>query len=161
MSQSDFLFFLFWYIIEILVSCQHKINKYIYIYIYKNKNWNVIFIVITLLLSYISSHIIHLFSTISLLYFTLLLLNFVSCCYTFSNLFLTLLPFHFSTTLNINVTLLLSLHLPFIFDSFYPHPITINLLFSLPFYTYFPTQKNIITLSLTFFADILFFVSLL
>ena len=118
------------------------------------------FIIIILLLSYISSHIIHLFSTISLLYFTLLLLNFVSCCYTFSNLFLTLLPFHFSTTLNINVTLLLSLHLPFIFDSFYPHPITINLLFSLSHSTHIFPHKKILLLSLSLFLRIFYFLYL-
>ena len=99
-------FFLF--DIEILVLCQHKIIIYIYI------SWNVVFIIVMFFLSHINSHFIYLFPTISLFILTLLLLiNFVPCCYTFSNL-PSFYLFHFSTTLKFNITLLLSFHLSFI-----------------------------------------------
>ena len=79
--------------------------------------------------------------TISLLFFTLLFINYVSYCYTFFSFSPSFLLFFLSTTLNFNITLPPSLPLPFYFGSFYPHPITINFLFSLPFYIYFPHKK--------------------
>ena len=93
---------------------------------------------------------VHLFPTISLLFLNLLLLiNYVSYCYTSYNLSPSLLHFYLRTTFNLNITLPLSTTLPFYFGSSYPHSIIINLLFSLPFYIYFSTQKNYFSLSLS------------
>ena len=108
---------------------------------------------------------VHLFPTISLLFLNLLLLiNYVSYCYTSNNLSPSLLHFYLRTTFNLNITLPLSTPLPFYFGSSYPHSIIINLLFSLPFYIYFSTQKNYFSLSLSlslslscFFCDFFFF----
>ena len=71
-----------------------------HIYIYISKSWSITFIVATLLLRHISSHVTHLLPTLSLslsqLFFFLLI--FLTYCYTFSNIFPSLLPFHFPTT---------------------------------------------------------------
>ena len=126
----------------------------IYIYIYIYISLSVIFIVATLLLSHINGHMVHLFPTISLLFLNLLLLiNYVSYCYTSYNLSPSLLHFYLRTTFNLNITLPLSTTLPFYFGSSYPHSIIINLLLSLPFYIYFSTQKIYYSLFFTCFLD--------
>ena len=57
-----------------------------YLYLYISKSWSILFIITTLLLSHISGHIIHQFSTFSLLFLTLFFhINFPTYCYTFSN----------------------------------------------------------------------------
>ena len=137
----------------------YYLNKSHNIYIYISKSLSVAFIVAIILLNDISDHIIYLFPAIT-----------------------SLLYFHLSTTFNLNVTLLLSLSLLFIFTSnsllllllllllfllfsfflkinfgsSYPHSITINMSFSLPFYTYFPMWKRLL-LSLSFFILCEFF----
>ena len=76
--------------------------------IYISKSLSVVFIVTMFLLS----HIIRLIPPIFFLFLTLILLiNFVPYYYTSSNLLHSLLPFHLSTTLNLNVTLPLFIHL--------------------------------------------------
>ena len=111
--------------------------------------WNIVFIIATLLLRQISGHIIHIFQSF-LPYFLF---------FFFINSYLTIAfpltfspPFHFSTTLNLNVI--------------YPQPHTINLIVSLALYTYFSYTKKFITLFLFFFSSFFFggfffFISLL
>ena len=76
----------------------------------------------------------------------LLLTNFLPYCYIFSNLYLFLLPFHFLTTLNLNVTLPFISSSSFYFVSSYPYLLTVNFQFS--FYTYFP-KRLLLSLSLS------------
>ena len=129
------------------------------IYIFKNwsvmskkkkKNWSIIFIVVTLLLSYISHHITHLLSYISffwiyttesffktfslsscacvknILYFPkkkkclLLLINFVPYYYISSNIFLFILLFYLSITLNLMSIFFLSIPFTFILTLLVP-----------------------------------------
>ena len=136
----------------------YYLNKSHNIYIYISKSLSVAFIVAIILLNDISDHIIYLFPTI-----------------------MFLLYFHLSTTFNLNVTLLISLSLLFLFififtsnslllllllllllfliinfGSSYPYSITINMSFSLPFYTYFPMWKMLLP-SLSFFILCEFF----
>ena len=87
-----------------------------------------VFIVATLLLRHINNHIIHLLSTLSLSLYSLFLLIFLTYCYTFSNLFPSLLPFHLPTINYHNISLPLSLHLPLFFAL-----LIINFQFSLTF----------------------------
>ena len=117
-----------------------KNSNYIYIYIYLYKLKYSIYYSYAPIKPYEQPN--HpLTPTISLLFFTLLFINYVSYCYTFFSFSPSFLLFFLSTTLNFNITLPPSLPLPFYFGSFYPHPITINFLFSLPFYIYFPHKK--------------------
>ena len=78
--------------VKALTSSIFHNPKHIYIYIYiLSKNWNVSFIVTTLILSHISGHIIHPFSTFSLSLF--LLISQLNVIYSFT----FLLPFTFSS----------------------------------------------------------------
>ena len=102
-----------------------------------------------LLLDHIDGQIIHLFPTISLLFLTFLLhINFVP--YSLKH-FPILLHFSLSTTLNINVTRTLSLHIRFIltllFTSFY---YKFDIL-SLILYIFSHTKKGYYSLSLSWF----------
>ena len=128
----------------------YQIRIHIHTYII----WNIVFIVVTLLSRHINGHIIYIFLPF-LPYFLF---------FFFINLYLTIAssltfspPFHFSTTLNLNVIRPRSLPLPFILALFYLQPHTINLIVSLALYTYFPTQKSLL-LSFSFFFFFLFFL---
>ena len=119
------------------------------LYAYISKIWSVTLIVAIFLLNHNDSHIIYLFPTISLLFLTFLLLfNFVPY---FLKHFPILLPFYLSTTLNINVTRTLSLHIRFIltllFWSFY---YKFDIL-SLILYIFSHTKKGYYSLSLSWF----------
>lgn len=100
------------------------------------------------------SLIIHLFQYISLTSLTILLLfNFSPYNYTSYNIFSSILPFYFPTTLYINVTIPSSppLHLPLNFALLLPFYLLYNLLFSIQ--SIFGTKKkkkvNILSFSLT------------
>ena len=110
---------------------------YIYIYIFISKNWSVTFIVVMLLLSYISVHAIILF----LFRFSIIFFNIYSFFFKYLY-FLPLLPFHLPTTFYFNITLHLSLHLPlfclFLFTPFhYKFAVLSSIL-----YIVFPHQKK-------------------
>lgn len=88
----------------------------------------------------------------SLSFLALLLnINFIPYYYISFNLSPSLLPFHLSITL---ITLIPT---SFYFGSSYSHTIAINLIFSLSFYTYFPTQKGYYSLTLSLFPSFFFF----
>ena len=131
----------------------------IYIYIYISKSLSVAFIVAILLLNHISDHIIYLFPAItSLLYFhlsTTFNLN-VTLLLSLSLLFLFIFIFTSNSLLHLLLLLLLLLFLIINFGSSYPYSITINMSFSLPFYTYFPMWKRLLP-SLSFFILCEFF----
>ena len=107
--------------------------------IYISKSWSVAFIVVMFQLSHISIHVI----IILLFNFPIIFFNiysfFLKNIYTFFNISISLtfsspqypLLFHLPTTLYLNITLYLSLHLPFFFLFFfvlsYSQPFTINL----------------------------------
>ena len=65
------------------------------------------------------------------------------------------LPFHPPTTININITLPLS---SFYFDYSYPHPLIINLLFSLTLYIFYHIKRLLLSLFLNFFLVSLLYV---
>ena len=102
-----------------------------------------------LLLSHISGHIIHLFPTFSLsslIIFLLIILwpyNYFS-----SNIFPTFI-FLSPTTLYLNLTILLSLHLAFILTLLLPILFTINIFFSLFHSIHISPHKKVNTLSLS------------
>ena len=88
---------------------------------YLSKSWSVEFIVTTLMLNQVSSHITYLFSIIFLLFFDsfYLFINVVVYGYIFSNVSSSLLH-HLPTTININITFPFSPHHPFIFTIIIP-----------------------------------------
>ena len=93
----------------------------------------------------------------------LLLTNFLPYCYIFSNLYLFLLPFHFLTTLNLNVTLPFISSSSFYFVSSYPYLLTVNFQFSHSTHI-FPKGYYFLSLSpkkKKFLVDFLFYIPLL
>ena len=84
------------------------------IYLYISKSLSTVFIIITLLLNHINSHIIHPFSIFYLFFF---LINLLTYCYTFSNFSPPFYIFMISSPHNylFNITYLLSLYLPLFF----------------------------------------------
>ena len=134
------------YFLEIRMDekmCRNVYNLYI------SKSWSVAFIIAMFLLSHVSDHITYIFSIISLLFFYsfYLFINFVVYGYIFSNFSSSVLPFHFPTTININITLPLSLLSSFYFDYSYLHPLTINSLISHSIHIL--SHKKVITLFLS------------
>ena len=114
---------------------------YMCVYIYLSKSWSVAFIVArlnaTFLLNNINGHIIHLFSTLSLLFLILFfLINFSTYFYIFSNFsfffFLKLFISHYYLPQYHFFSIPLS---SFIFCFSYSLLLTINLQFSFPFYS--------------------------
>ena len=101
-------------------------KKYIFIYLYTFKSWNLVFIIIMLLLSQISSYIIHSFSTYSFFFFSTFLfhINFTTYSYTFSNFFP---PFYLFIFLLLSTLILLFLY-PFMFFYFWLYLIPLLLL---------------------------------
>ena len=116
-----------------------------------------------LLLSHISGHVIHLFpifSLSSLIIFLLIILwpyNYFS-----SNIFPTFI-FLSPTTLYLNLTILLSLHLAFILTLLLPILFTINIFFSLFHSIHISPHKkgNTLSLSLSLSLSLPFFCKIL
>ena len=103
------------------------------------KSWNIAFIVTMLLLS----HIIYLFPTFPLSFLTtFFLINFLPYIYISSNISSSLLHFHLTTTLYLNVIIPPSLHHHFILT------LLLLILFTIPFNSIFShTKRWILSLS--------------
>ena len=132
-SERFFWCNFWWQFFDNLNKSIHPLNKVVNVkYIckttevkpnlYISKSWSVAFFVVMFLLSHVNSHITYLFSIISLLFFYsfYLFINFVVYGYIFSNFSPSFLPFHLPTTININITLPFSHHLPFILTILIP-----------------------------------------
>ena len=96
-----------------IIICSHTLHGSM-TSLYISKSWSIVFIIVTLLLSHISGHIIHQFLTFSLIFFFnfffLLLISQLNVILSLT--FLPFLSFHLPTTNYLNITFPQSFYLP-------------------------------------------------
>ena len=138
---------------------------HIHLYLYISKSWSVAFIVVMFQLSHISIHVIIILLFNFPIIFFLTFTHFLKNIYTFFNIFISLtfssphypfisplpftLLFYLPTTLYLNITLRLSLHLPFFFCPFLFTTFYYKFITLFHFLHTFPSQKKKGSLSLS------------